>query len=472
MTKPSPIPVANHSRDALIFLTQGLRSPSLINWTLFKAIFVKHNPALTESLRREIKLFMRDEILNELNQCVRTLCDPNLSTEDEQRTRAEEQRLVLYFHHLIGVIAHTSAEAGEVFIIPQKDPNDGKYKPAQYQLERIDMSPETGPLSFFLKPRDRLYALGFKPLDKAHSPIIAFQGTTFPTDQGAGLSVLCNFDVYRNHSIGESHNRRQVDQWINTLAAEGYSRVTLTGISKGGSLSQIVAGEHPEQVANAYCFSPTALHRKTLARLNATWNRADLTPENKAKIHVFMQALDFVPLFGHQFLEGSLLYHINTPGQSLPAPIAHMSLFAGRRNAVITRLQMDDVKRPYARTFFNYFLFSASAVMFPLSGLCFIINKAVEYPQYQLNEAAQRQQSSGHHNSAFVLKALATLSFLVEKLVNVILVAFKSLVVIPLALASGGLGLGAAAIVIAGHALKDKLAPSIMPADNAFPTPV
>lgn len=296
------------------------------------ALEEKKHPGLLKALRKELK-----NILEQIAKRVVKKDDFSEYVSPDQQTHYE-----ILVSNLLAAYPFIDPEDNEFITIPQKMKN-GEWKRIEYKLNEIDISPQTGLLSYLIKPEDKIYAYGMVPKeDKKAESLLSLMGTTYTTGQGENLSVLRNFNP--NHSVGEAHDMTKLGEWI-----KKQTKVKVTGHSQGGTLAMIVAAKYPAQVSRADCLNPTALTHATLKRLNPEWNK--LSKENKPHIYVYAQQGDPVYPLENGFLSGTRLLRV-IPGSEkcselkpfIPrfiqrASEAHLHHFVGRETSII--LEMD-----------------------------------------------------------------------------------------------------------------------------------
>jgi pimeloyl-ACP methyl ester carboxylesterase len=265
-----------------------------------------------------------------------------------------------------------------------------------YEVTRLDLSPQSGPLSWVLEEEDRLYAYSLVvdqaaavslelPLEasKANSHLL-LMGTTYPAGQGAGLADIYNY--YPHHSVGEAHYLGEVHEWMAEQEARGI-KVELEGHSKGGTLVQILTALYPQVVVKGTALNSTALSSSTYDRLSYEWDNLE---QKRPLLQVIAQKGDPVYPLEKHFLKGTQIYRL-IPNTDKPAmnfgtkglfPLsllpkawvdlfkktyeAHIHQFAGRASALFLRVNPDAEKASKRRDFFHDAKYIYTALRFPV----------------------------------------------------------------------------------------------------------
>lgn len=303
------------ARNGLRNLTYGVpfNDCHLATYENFKALFIKKNPLLFKAARKE----MQNIFLN-IFSCTAT----------KRSLPDAEKRLEIFINNLLSAYPFMDPEENETVLLPQKI--NGQWACVRYHFNKIDISPQSGLLSKLIEDEDRIYAYGLEPVDnKDAQPYLLFIGTTYPSGQGAKLNWLYNFKP--GHSVGEGHDLTKVEEWLGH-----HERVKVAGHSKGGTMAMITAAKYPDKISSADCLNPTALCKKTIERLNPTWEK--IPTDKKPVINVYAHLSDPIFLVEKNFLEDTHIYRFGDKTDSDSMLAAHVHYFAGRKEATITKV--------------------------------------------------------------------------------------------------------------------------------------
>ena len=317
----------------------------------------------------------------EMKRVLKNICDQVASEKEEKEAipvHFNKEQFKIFLSNFLSAYTFMDPDV-DTLTIPQEIPGLG-WTRVTYQVNKLDISPQTGILSYLLEDKDRMYAYTLTPC--AGSPTrsvshLLLMGTTYDTGQGSELAALYNF--YPRHSVGEAHELSLVDDWI-AKEAKLDRKIQITGHSKGATMAMIVAARHSKHVVRADCLNPTALCHATLDRLLPAWLAQD--KDSRPEINVYAQAGDPVFPLENAFLPGTHIYRIfaDTTTQvknALPAPIdffvkifqstleAHIHHFAGRKNLFIIKVNEDSQNYTLKREFLADVKGGLNWVLFP-----------------------------------------------------------------------------------------------------------
>ena len=357
------------ARNLLRYITRGTLVSGAENTPYAKSLaLIQH--ALEEEKDPHLLSELRTELKAIIAMATEQLINPNkkISPHDEKLYEIFQTNLLAAYPFLDPV-------HNEVITLPQKikDEKSGEenYVEVQYRIEKIDISPQTGLLSYLLEDCDRIYAYGMVPIDHPHAKChLSLMGTTYATGQGADLAVLYNF--YPKHSVGEAHDTTHLDNWINSQNR----KINVVGHSKGATMSMITAARHPTKIARADALNPTGLCNATLDRLNTSWLK--LKENQRPMINVYAQHSDPVFPLENGFLKGTQLFRIlaesdacSTLKSFIPSFVqkatdAHLQHIAGRASALVIRMNAEKENQSYRREWFSNIKGALNWTLFPI----------------------------------------------------------------------------------------------------------
>jgi pimeloyl-ACP methyl ester carboxylesterase len=345
----------------------------LVRGTEIKESDCKHSLAFVQhALEKEKHEGLLKSLRVELKNILLRIADrviPDEKDEKQKPTSVDEQKnYEILVSNLLAAYPFIDPVEDESIIIPQRKPSGG-WKRVEYKINKIDLSPQTGLLSWLLKDKDRIYAYGMAPkADKEAESQLSLMGTTYTSGQGAWLSGLRNFNP--DQSVGEGHDMTNLDKWMKNQA-----KVKVTGHSQGGTLAMIVAATHHDKVTRADCLNPTALANATLERLNPAWLK--LADEKKPAINVYAQQGDPVYPLENGFLKGTRLLRV-IPGSEKSSSLkwyipkfiqkateAHLHHIAGRDSSLIIEMDADKENFTSGREFRANMKGAINRVLYP-----------------------------------------------------------------------------------------------------------
>ena len=324
---------------------------------LEKALGEKRDPKLTCALREEFQKILNTIALRLQNQ------SPNM--DDEKQYEILISNLLAAY-----TFFDPHEDTTKILSVPQKIDGQG-WCTIDYQINPLDLSPQTGLMSKLLRPEDRIYAYGLTPREKdspAQSHLL-LMGTIYPTGQGSQLSNLHKFDP--RHSVGEAYDWVLVESWIKNQR----NKVKVTGHSQGGSSAMFVAASYPSHVSQADCLNPPALCTATINHLNPRWLK--IPKEKRPQINVYTQAGDPVYPLENGFFEGTRIFRIisgvdrcSTLNPWIPRFFqktleTHLHHFAGRESSIILELDAEQEGFTHWREFYGDIKAAVSWTLYP-----------------------------------------------------------------------------------------------------------
>lgn len=330
---------------------QSLLESPLLRFELIEALFVKRRKEIFDATRVELQKI----VLNNFKK----LTAPSLDQKKEKRHET-------FLSMVLGIYPFIDPADNEDVQLPQKI--NGQWHLIDYQFERLDVSPKTGPLASVLEDEDRMYAFALNAKNGAPANtknILIHMGTTYPAGQGSELANLYN--VCPNHSVGEAHDMTEVDAWFAKQAAKS---VLVTGHSKGATDALITAAKYPDKVQQVDCLNPAPLARSTLKRLKPAWNA--LSPAQRPVKNVYKQKGDPVAYIGKGYLEGTNIYRVvpDAENPTMKVPVlktyfAHAGHYSGQENVAFVKAKTDRINRSRLREFVNDVKSALDWVLFP-----------------------------------------------------------------------------------------------------------
>lgn len=266
--------------QSLLSDTEGLISNTLLS---------KRNPELVSAFRKQVQ----DILIRSFTSLKSGILTPS-----------DEKQYEIFQTNFLAMYPFMDPQNGSTINVPQKI--NEQWLLVTYTVQRLDISPQSGPLSWVIEDEDRMYAYVLNPDKQQFKTAYAhllLMGTTYPAGQGAGIANAYNF--FPRHAAGEAHEMSKVEEW---LLAQDDKTVKVTGHSKGAIQAQIMAGKFPYKIIEANCLNPSGLPRTTQAKILPGYNA--VADADKPSINVYTQDGDPVFPFEAGFLPGTRIIKV------------------------------------------------------------------------------------------------------------------------------------------------------------------
>lgn len=292
-----------------------------------KAVSEEHNPLFLKAIREQFQHYLG------------RLAEPFIESKPSSKKldTQDEIQFISFIHNLLGFYTLLEPEKDEIFFLPKK--MGTRWQLVEYQFNRIDISPQKDVVAKLLvDEKDRVYAYTLTATKLHCESYLLFSGTTFGVGQGAPLSILSTLKP--GYSCGEPHDMTEVRKWIHAQT----QKIIVAGHSQGGVLAMITAARYMKHIKAAFCFNPSALSKKTLARYLPIWNRT--IEKNKPEIIVYTQQYDPIFIVEKGFLPGTTIYKI-IPDHEKPAINGSLKLKWNKLSLPIPHALFEKVVKHY-----------------------------------------------------------------------------------------------------------------------------
>ena len=229
--------------------------------------------------------------------------------------------------NLLALYTYLDPPDNENISVPQKI--EEIWKLIDYRIEKLQLTPD-----FLSSP---MHAFGLSCIDSSFDapPLLLFKGTTYPTDNGAFLSILSDVNPFA--SVGEYVfflGREKLRLWIekNTVSKR---KMRVYGSSLGGSMSLQAAIAFPELIEKVHAFSPPALSNRHVRK----WNKLPKIGD-KPEIYVYCGEGDMIPHFGSGWGEDWGVFHVIGSKTYNPL-ISHFKIFTAERDVLLLDLNKE-----------------------------------------------------------------------------------------------------------------------------------
>ncbi len=263
--------------------------------TFYNALLVEKNPFVLRVTRDEIQKML-------LNLSTRLEKDPPKKEKHVQKVR-------LAIHNILSIYSMFSPSPQQTLTVPVLI--DGQWQRVSYDIDPIEITPQSGVMVSFIKEDDRLFSMGLSPTQGSEEQLVAqglsinaqqkapsmlvHCGTGWPTAQGAITQYLA--DLWPGKTPGEiflDWSGERIALWLRKQK----NKTITCGQSLGGALAMLTAMHSPDQILEAHCLNPPGLYQdydKDHPLLGA-W---EATPkEERPTVYIQKQVNDPISEFG------------------------------------------------------------------------------------------------------------------------------------------------------------------------------
>lgn len=228
---------------------------------------------------------------------------------------------------------------------------NGEWKLISYETDKILLTP-----SWMGSPLVA-YGLTSKKTPDA-PPLLLFKGTTYPTDEGASLSILT--DLNPGASVGAyayKIGKKKIASWLQTHTTPE-KKAVIFGKSLGGAHAWRTALQFPNYVAKSMCIAAPGFSSRDLAKLKSLKKKGEL-PE----INIFSQKNDPVQYIDHIAKEGVNYFQV-LGKKSKRGGLAHAHMDSTQEQSVI--LNKKPAEKSMKRVALSGLKVLSSLTLFPL----------------------------------------------------------------------------------------------------------
>jgi hypothetical protein len=276
---------------------------------------------------------------------------------------AQEEQYEIIIKHLVALLPALDTYPDRWgFAIPQRI--NGQWLGIYYQIEKIDISPQSGLLALLLENNNRLFAYGFIPAEEQSAyayPLLLFRETTSAPYQYQLTDILNN--AMPLHSAGENIGMNRLSTWIQSHGRSQFNQQGLLikqgrikAICSGNttSMALIAAAKHPNLIGTVDCIKPDDLRKATLKRLDAVWK--PIGTAFKPSITFYVNKNDPIISFVQGYLEDIRFLEKNptTNHFKAPAPLHRTSYWYEFKHDIKSALNFTLFPLKYAALSIQY----------------------------------------------------------------------------------------------------------------------
>lgn len=325
----------------------------------------------TKGLLRAVAWKKNPELLKEARELLQTLLS-NMIDELQLLPPKDAFHMEIIIGDLLSLYPFLNPEQDEELQVPLLI--DGEWRLHNFQVEKIKMTP-----SWMGSP---LVALGMKPMEEGTPPLLLFKGTTYPTDEGFGLSLLTDLNPFA--SVGAyafKAGRKKIEKWLRENAENMPAHVY--GKSLGGAQAWRCALNFPEHVKKVMAYGAPGLSIADSKKQKALFK----TPDKHPEINLFCQEGDPVPYFDKHVQQGFNYYQI-LGAKKRRGGAAHADMYATHKNSLVFKLQPSQVAKRWRRITLTALRGTLSLFLFPVA----VLGHALQTSIHKIIHAARKRR--------------------------------------------------------------------------------
>lgn len=284
--------------------------------TFISSVFWATNPELIEDARTLIQQLLAD--------LFRQFSNPSLFESDEFH-------LEMIMGDLLALYPFLMPRDGEMIRLPVKI--NEVWCLEDYITDRIELTHEV--------LGSPLVAYGLRPANDLASPLLLFKGTTYPTDEGALLSLMTDVNpLGAVGSYGFWLGKDRIQSWIDKQTA----KVIVYGKSLGGALAWRTALNFPGKIEKVMAYGAPGF---SPLELNQFYQVHENYPD--LQFNFFCQRNDLVPFSDCVAKTGVNYYEVLSAECQNNALAAHADMYSTHECSMILKLQPEYIQSPLKR---------------------------------------------------------------------------------------------------------------------------
>lgn len=318
------------------------------------------------------------ELLNEARSLIKNLLfDMHRQFASEKITSTDRFHLEMIMGDLLSLYPFLKPEDGETIKLPVQI--EGVYNLVEYTTNRIEMTPD-----LLSSP---LVAYGLTPTDLRASPILLFKGTTYPSDEGAFLSVMTDLNPFA--AVGKyafEMGKEKIQNWLEIQAST--SKTTVYGKSLGGALSWRSALHFPDKIGKVMAYGSPGF---SFIERSLLYVVGEKHPE--LEINFFCQRNDLVPFSDCVAEKFVNYYQVLSANCQKNALAAHADMYSTHESSIILKMQPDYIEAIGKRVLVTSARLGAS-ILFPVGCIGVLVNGTYRSIKYLGEETVNYFQGS------------------------------------------------------------------------------
>jgi hypothetical protein len=346
--------------DSLVVNLKSPWKPSLNYTEKYKKLFFKlgrgEKISILEllkdtSLINSILWDQNQKVIGEARECViEALKDIFIQLEGKTLTKNENFHLEMIIGDFLSVYPFLGPINGEVLEIPILKNN--VWKLFKYEVTEIHLTP-----SWMGSP---IVAFGLKSEDAEAEPILLFKGTTYPSDKGAFLSLLTDFNPLG--SVGSYAfyiGKEKIETWLKKNCVS--KKALVFGKSLGGALAGKCVLNFSSKISKVMTYGAPGFTLGEKNKLECLAAAGALPV-----INYFAQVNDPVP-YSDLHADKAVNYYEVVSGKSRKNPLtAHAHMYSAHEQSAVLKMKSETIQNVWKRSSVTAARATASILFFVL----------------------------------------------------------------------------------------------------------
>lgn len=317
------------------------------------------------------------ELLSEARTLIKNLLsDMHRQFASEELTSTDRFHLEMIMGDLLSLYPFLKPEDEEVIQLPVQI--EGVYNLVKYNTNRLELTPD-----LLSSP---LVAYGLTPTDLRAAPILLFKGTTYPSDEGAFLSLMTDLNPFA--AVGKyafEMGKKKIQNWLEIQVST--TKTIVYGKSLGGALSWRSALHFPEKIGKVMAYGSPGF---SFLERDHLYLVGDKYPE--LEINFFCQRNDPVPFSDCVAEKFVKYYQVLSANCQKNALAAHADMYSTHESSIILKMHPDYIEAVGKRVLVTTLRLAAS-VLFPLGCIGVLVNGTYRSIKYLGEETVNYFQS-------------------------------------------------------------------------------
>lgn len=336
---------------------------------------VKSDPALVSAVIWGQDLAVMDEARNLIQNL---LADLNRQLSSPDLKPSDEFHLEMIMGDLLALYPYLMPKNGEVIKLPAKI--DGIWSLIDYETDRIEMTS-----NLLSSP---LVAYGMRPAHESAPPVLIFKGTTYPTDEGALMSIMTDINPFGSvGDYGFRMGKEKIKTWLESQVST--AKVNIYGKSLGGAQSWRTAINFPKNIGKVMTYGAPGFAPLELSRLNTVTEKY---PE--LQFNFFCQKNDLVHFSDFAAKKGVNYYEVLNGEFQTNVFAAHSDMYSTQESSMILKMQAEDIQAPGKRAVVTIARLIAS-LLFPVVSVAILLNAIARTTVFVGKETVKLVKSLG-----------------------------------------------------------------------------
>lgn len=294
---------------------------------IWQVIFKNDREALRYLRKKRVGSILLSNEKKKLLPKIRISTQELLNSIQEKAHGLENEDEVFWVESLVGLVLsfYTFFDPTPQSVLRVPIYQNSKWSLIEYTIEKLRLTPQ-----WMGSP---ITAFGLISADGP--PLLLYKGTSYPTDEGFGLSVLTDINPISGVGLYPfAMSKNKIKDWLKQATLNN-RKARVYGLSLGGALTLHTAIEFPKFIESVSAFNSPALLNHEVKK----WNRRyDTNSRNFPAVHIFQNENDIVSVAGTAFGDGWKLYKVLGP-DAHPFLLAHIQGIMAEKKHLILRVK-------------------------------------------------------------------------------------------------------------------------------------